>query len=188
MVNRTKKSEYSIKRVKYTKRLPSIEDLYSELQSLSVALKDVGFIEPGHGVKGRQMWLETLDEMYQIHDKKGKSEILLWCYMKVKTDLVNQGSIPYHQQTVTLLMTGSKRTSSAQKLQEVEKIVDDLQRKHAAKYSNEPYNAWTHLLHVGKHDSYETPPKLPYFGKPRGGTEESEKAKSIDISCSPSNT
>ena len=168
-----------------------MEDLHSELQSLSVALKDVGYIEPGHGVKGRQMWLETeddLDAMYQIHDKKGKSEILLWCYMKVKTDLVNQGSIPYHQQTVTLLMTGSKRTSSAQKLQEVEKIVDDLRSKHAAKYSTEQLNAWAHLLHVGKHNSYETPPNLPYFGKRRGGTEELEKAKSIDIhvSCSPS--
>ena len=59
----------SIKRVKYTEKFSSVEDVCTELQSLDAATKDVGYIEPGHGVKGRQMWLETeddLDEMYQI--------------------------------------------------------------------------------------------------------------------------
>ena len=52
------------------------------------------------------------------------------------------------------------RTSSAQELQEVEKkkIVKELKEKHAASYSIEKLNAWAHLLHMGKHDSYETPP------------------------------
>ena len=83
-----------------------------------------------------------------------------------------------------MLATGSKRTSAAQKLQEVEKIVDDLREKHAAKYSIEQLNAWAHLLHVGKHNSYETFPNLPYFGKRKSGTDDSGKAKSI--TCSPS--
>ena len=72
VVNRAKKSEYSIKRVKYTEKFGSVEDVCTELQSLDVATKDGGYIEPGHIVKGRQMWLETEDdlhEMYQIHDK-----------------------------------------------------------------------------------------------------------------------
>lgn len=82
MVNRSKKSEYSIKRVKYTEKFSSVEDVRAELESMDVATK---YIEPGHGAKGRQMWPETEDdlhEMYQIYDKKRKSEILLWCYMK----------------------------------------------------------------------------------------------------------
>ena len=36
------------------------------------------------------MWLEAEDdlhEMYQIHDKKVRSEILLWCYMKVESEV-----------------------------------------------------------------------------------------------------
>ena len=51
MVNRAKKSEYNIKRVKYTEKFGSVEDVRTELQSLDVATKDVGYIEPGHGVK-----------------------------------------------------------------------------------------------------------------------------------------
>ena len=85
--------------------------------------------------------------------------------------------------------TGSKRTSSAQKLQEVEKIVEELKEKHAASYSIEKLNAWAHLLHMGKHDSYETPPNLPYFGKGRDGMKDkwkSQKAQPVEISSSPS--
>ena len=87
MVNRAKKSEYSIKRVKYTEKFNFV-DVRTKLQSLDVATKDFGYIEPGHGVKGRQMWLGTEDdlhEMYQIHDKV-RSEILLWCYLKVESE------------------------------------------------------------------------------------------------------
>ena len=64
MVNRAKKSEYSIKRVRCTEKFSSVEDIHTELQSLDVATKDVGYIEPGHGVKGRQMWLETEDDLH----------------------------------------------------------------------------------------------------------------------------
>ena len=34
-----------------------------ELQSLDVANKDVGYIEPRHGAKGRQMWLATQEDL-----------------------------------------------------------------------------------------------------------------------------
>ena len=40
-----------------------------------------GYIEPGHGVKGKQRWLmnnEDVADMYTVHE--GKKEILLWCY------------------------------------------------------------------------------------------------------------
>ena len=36
-------------------------DVCTELQSLDVATKYGGYIEPGRGVKGRQMWLESED-------------------------------------------------------------------------------------------------------------------------------
>ncbi len=35
--------------------------------------------------------------------------------------------------------------------------------KHESLYSIEKLNAWAHMLDIGKHDSYETPPDLPYF-------------------------
>ena len=45
VVNRAKKSEYV--------RTELRTDVCTELQSLDVATKYVGYIEPGHGVKGR---------------------------------------------------------------------------------------------------------------------------------------
>ena len=87
VVNRAKKSEYSIKRLQYTQKFSSVEDVRMELQSLDVADKDFGYIEPGHSAKGTQMWLETqedLDEMYTTHSTRIESKILLWCYMKAE--------------------------------------------------------------------------------------------------------
>ena len=88
-MNRAKKSEYVIKRLQYTGRFGSTDDLRAELQSIDVATKDIGYIEPGHGAKGKQVWLgsqEELDEMYVLLDKKIKREILLWCYMKSEVE------------------------------------------------------------------------------------------------------
>ena len=68
VVNYTKKSEYSIKRVKFSEKFSSVEELRAELQTLDiVATKGVGFIEPGHGLKGRQMWLETEEDLYEMY-------------------------------------------------------------------------------------------------------------------------
>ena len=81
--------------------------------------------------------------------------------------------------------TGSKCTSSAQELQEVEKkkIVKELKEKHAASYSIEKLNTWAHL-HMGKHDSHETPSNLPYFGKSGDSMKDkrkSQKAQPVEI-------
>ena len=65
-----------------TYRFTSVDDIKKELSdSLHVPtiIDIVGYIEPGHGVKGKQRWLladSDLDEMYDIHT--GKVNILLW--------------------------------------------------------------------------------------------------------------
>ena len=87
--------------------------------------------------------------------------------------------------------TGSNYSSSALKLQEVEKIVEQLQEKHATSYSHWKLNV---LLHMGKHHSYETPPNLPCFGKAEDCNKDkqkslpsdSQKAQATEISSSPS--
>ena len=56
-MNHAKKSEYSIKQVKYTEKFSSVVQNYN---------LDVGYIKPGHGVKGRQMWLETEDDLHEM--------------------------------------------------------------------------------------------------------------------------
>ena len=44
------------------------------------SLKHLGYIEPGHGLRGKQRWIssdEDLRDMYRMHSTK---EILLWCF------------------------------------------------------------------------------------------------------------
>ena len=54
------------------------------VRNLTAAV-EVGYIEPGHGVKGRKQRLlndEDVREMYSKH--VGKQSILLWAYSQVK--------------------------------------------------------------------------------------------------------
>ena len=68
----------------------------------------------------------------------------------------------------------TKKQACAQKIKDVEAIVDTLKEKHGSAFSVEQMNAWAHMIHVGKHVSTEVPPALPYFGKPQ---EKSSKEK-----------
>ena len=98
------------------------------------------------------------------HEYSGKQEILLWCHGKGKT---SKRSSP-DSETGT---KGSKapRTSNyeihCQKLEEVQEIKDDLKERHGGKYTPEQLSAWAHLLQMGRHDSRDTPPDLPYWKK-----------------------
>jgi hypothetical protein len=51
----------------------------------------------------------------------------------------------------------------AQKISDVELVVMRLKEKHASLYSVEKLNARAHMIDIGKHDSYDVPPDLPYF-------------------------
>ena len=152
VVNRVKKSEYVIKRLHYSAKFASIEELRIELKSIDVATKDFGYIEPGHGAKGKQHWLitqEDLDEMYVALDKKIKHEVLLWCYSKTEAEPLRVRKRPVSPVNSDS-MPGSKRPNvCSQKLQKVEKIVKELQEKHKTSYTVEQLNAWAHLLQLG---------------------------------------
>ena len=45
----------------------------------------------------------------------------------------------------------------------LEVIVDDLSERHGDAYTTEQIRAWAHILQMKKHDSYEEPPKKPFF-------------------------
>ena len=63
----------------------------------------------------------------------------------------------------TLKPSKSKRDGIAKKISQVKEVVQKLKEKHGSLYSIEKLNAWAHMIDIGKHDSYETPPDLPYF-------------------------
>lgn len=57
------------------------EEIMSKCDGKASVDGGFGYIEPGHGVKGKQRWLmnnEDVADMYTVHE--GKKEILLWCY------------------------------------------------------------------------------------------------------------
>jgi hypothetical protein len=43
----------------------------------------MGYIEPGHGWRGKQQWLNSdtdMNELYSTYEEK-KKDILLWCHL-----------------------------------------------------------------------------------------------------------
>lgn len=60
----------------------------------------------------------------------------------------------------------------------MEEIVATLRKIHQnGRYSTEQLNAWAHMIELKKHDSYDSPPDLPYFRKRK---ESEVKATSSD--------
>ena len=47
----------------------------------------------------------------------------------------------------------------------VKEVVEKLKEKHGSKFIIEKFNAWAHMIDLGKHSSYDEPPDLPYFGR-----------------------
>ena len=113
---------------------------------------------------------EDLNVIYQHY--KRKHDILLWCYRQEITpsggrksrkrpaDASITDSDDEHPKTIP---TKPKQNACSRKLSEVEDIVKKLKDKHGASFSVEKYNAWAHMIHMGKHGSYEDAPVLPYF-------------------------
>ena len=77
IMNASKKSDYTV--VKFSKQgqIETISDLKSELLArftdrLSGDI-EVGYIQPGHGLRGKQEWLcydDDIQEMYDLHPRK----------------------------------------------------------------------------------------------------------------------
>ena len=88
IINPSKKSEYKTVKLqgqpKYCNTLAELKEFITTSLPESLEdppLDDVGYVEPGHGAKGKRCWLHTdadVMEMYKQH--KGKKELLLWCY------------------------------------------------------------------------------------------------------------
>ena len=106
------------------------------------------------------------NEYYSKH-----CEIRLWCLCltnenRVSNSEKSQGKKRNREAEETeLLAPSAKRGTCQQRMQQVEDIVDKLHEKHGKNYSVERLNAWAHMINMGKHNSYDMPPNLPYFGK-----------------------
>ena len=78
VINPGCKSDYKVETLK-SGRFTSTEDVRDQLSDLlKCQVTDVGYIEPGHGLKGKQQTLiddDDIDEMYDVY--KGRDVALL---------------------------------------------------------------------------------------------------------------
>ena len=181
-------------------RYTSTQDVKDQLSDLlKCKVTDIGYIEPGHDLKGKQQTLiddDDIDEMYDVCKMK-KCGITSWCYT-----CADGGATPHSKKCTSLdsedkAPRSKRKDSIAEKLAEVELTVKELKDKHGSKYSTEQLNAWAHMISVGNTVLLKTPPNLPYFvGKARSRKDDTanpqhalsmstDKPSSIAVSLSP---
>ena len=172
VINPSKKPDYSVKKLTTSSQFEALNELQKHLSDeLDVPTDHMGYIEPGHGVKGRQRWLHTdsdLKQMYESHQRR--KDILLWCHSipsspsrSIKQKSRKRFSADSGEEDVPLRKSKTNADLYAKKLSEVEELVKKLTEKHQ---SVEQMNTWAHVIHMGKHESLDQPPSVPYFKKP----------------------
>ena len=98
-------------------------------EALQEVILDVGYIEPGHGLKGRQVWLVE-DDMIEMYSRFKKRQcITLWCFVR-KPDQPCTNSSPKCNMPAENVTPQSKRGRCEQTISEVEDIVKKLEEKH----------------------------------------------------------
>ena len=160
------KRDYDIHKLR-ANRFESVEELRCYLSSeLPCDFTQIGYIEPGHGLKGKTQWLVEDDDLVEMYSKYQKSSILLWCLKRLE----GQPSkiLPKRRTLDSTVHTpvARKRAASdhcAKILSEVEDIVVKLKEKHGSLYTAEQLNCWAHMYQTEKHGSLDFPPNLPYF-------------------------
>ena len=123
---------------------------------------ELGYIQPGHGFKGKQKWLcsdNCLKEMYEEH--KGRKEIILWCFSRDTTKYPRKRS---GTSSPPKAAKASKGYSSHQeKMSKAQETLEKLRTKHEGKYSEEKLHTWANLIIMKKHSSLDEPPDYPFF-------------------------
>lgn len=128
----SRKSDYSVQKLKASAIFTSLQSLIDEIKlSLNVTPHSVGYIEPGHGLKGKQRWLtndQDLTAMYAVYEKK--LEVLLWCQCVYENMKGKQPAKKRSREDDSAEPTStSKKSMIMQKIEVVEEIVKKLQEK-----------------------------------------------------------
>ena len=166
VVNQKKKSEFTLRKLPSVTKFSSIEELKASFhRSLQFVPPEFGFIQPGHGLRGRLRSIlddADLSEMYSEYPKK--HDFNLWCYNQVD-DAETHKACGHKRATTTdgAALAPKAKSTCVRKVSEVEEIIKDLREKHGTNFNVEQFSMWAHVIHIGKHSSREAPPDLPFF-------------------------
>ena len=172
VINPAKKSLYSVHSLPdITSKFKSITNVKETLKNfLKSEIKEMGYISPGHGAKGRHNRLineADLQSMYNEYEgRRGINGVLLWCYGPMddnSDDMESQPKSASRKRSNSHSKDDKPPSKCAKRMQRIEEIVDELKEKHSELYSLEQYNCWAHTIDMGKHNSYDNPPDLPFF-------------------------
>lgn len=142
---------------------------------------------PGHGLKGKHHYISTDDHIAEMYDLfRGKSEILLCCWYltgKLRADSVTveditENTVQNSEPKPSKPSKSSKCDAIAKKISDAEEIMKTLGKIHK-NYTPEHLSSWAHMIQMGKHNSYDTPPDLPYF-KGNKRSERKRKREHVD--------
>ena len=160
------------------KSLVSLQGLISKKLSKHPKFKlpdlksvEMGYVEPGHGMKGRKIWIHTDDDVKMMYEKYGKKKtILLWCYTEA-SPVCKKGAVASN--SIATGKGGTKYGQHLDKRSEVDTIYDQLQEKHTG-YSPRRLRAWANMVHLKSWTSLDKPPDKPFFTHGRKRCCESE--------------
>ncbi len=149
-----------------TRRFKSIAELKQVLSDhLKFSVETLGYIEPGHGLRGKQQWLTRecdLEDMYK--SLKSKAEVTIWCFRPGSpSDKQSRKRASSESTDPQQTPAKTRRESCAKSISEVEDFIGKLREKHDKKYTTEQLSCWAHMLQMGKHASLDDPPNMPFF-------------------------
>lgn len=131
---------------------------------------EFGYVEPGHGLKGKREWFfddTDVNEFMSKFKSKKKKEFTLWCYSRSSKGEDKRGDKRGTKRTRSKSPTpksGSSRydahTAKMAKVDDIYKKIDDA---HGSLYTPEQKRAWAHMIELGKHDSITQPPDKRFF-------------------------
>ena len=212
VINRARKSDWTVCKLRVLHEFRSLEELKQQVcSSLKDAVENpitsIGYIERGHGMRGKHRWLTTDEDLTDMYDHfSGKTEIILWCYSPEKIGATSSSATsvrggkrqrseeqrtPSPDQQSAKAPRTTKYELHRKKMDELDVIYDALLDKHKELYKAEQLRAWAHLLQMKKHDSYEEPPNKPFFRNThktkRTGVEISGEPSQQGVALSPGN-
>ena len=79
MINRAKKSKYKIK-LPLKKRFVSLTELKQKVEDEvdSIEKDEIGYIEPGHGKKGKKKGVEDDQDLQEMYTRFKNTSVVLW--------------------------------------------------------------------------------------------------------------